>query len=81
MVLLLSAEGVEGIIHGFILLFLDLALAINPKLKVEVYEWLFDKLLEYRNDSGDSFKEMTGALYNNCSNKSQFSKLCHYCAL
>jgi hypothetical protein len=55
-------------------LFLDLALAINPKLKVEVYEWLFDKLLEYRNDSGDSFKEMTGALYNNCSNKSQFSK-------
>lgn len=59
-------------VHPF--LFLDLALAINPKLKVEVYEWLFDKLLEYRNDSGDSFKEMTGALYNNCSNKSQFSK-------
>lgn len=60
-------------VHPF--LFLDLALAINPRLKVEVYEWLFDKLLEYRNDSGDSFKEMTGALYNNCSNKSQFSKV------
>lgn len=59
-------------VHPF--LFLDLALAINPKLKVGVYEWLFDKLLEYRNDSGDSFKEMTGALYNNCSNKSRFSK-------
>lgn len=25
--------------------YFDLALAINPKLKVEVYEWLFDKLL------------------------------------
>lgn len=71
-------RGSHTWLHPF--LFLDLALAINPKLKVEVYEWLFDKLLEYRNDSGDSFKEMTGALYNNTTVKSKFSKaMCMLC--
>lgn len=44
------------------LLFIDMALWINPKLKIEVYEWLFDSLLQYRNNSGDSFKKMCGAL-------------------
>lgn len=59
-------------VHPF--LFLDLALSINPELKIEVYEWLFDKLLEYRNDSGDSYRVMTGALYDNCKNKSKFAQ-------
>ena len=56
------------------LLFIDIALAINPKLKIEVYEWLFDQLIKYRNDSGNSYKKMCGALYNKYSNKSNFHK-------
>ena len=55
------------------LLFIDMALAISPTLKIEVYEWLYDHLLAYRNDSGDSFKKMTGALYDNQNNKATFS--------
>lgn len=54
------------------ILFIDIALAINPKLKIEVYEWLFDNLIKYRNDSGDSYKKMCGTLYNKYSNKSKF---------
>jgi hypothetical protein len=54
------------------LLFIDMALAISPKLKIEVYEWLYDHLLRYRNDSGDSFKRMCGALYVRTRRKSQF---------
>ena len=54
------------------LLFIDLALAISPKLKIEVYQWILDELIKYRNDSGDSYKEMTGALYLNMKNKSDF---------
>lgn len=54
------------------LLFVDMALAISPSLKIEVYEWLFDKLIQYRNDSGDSYKEMSGALYTRCSNFKAF---------
>ncbi len=47
-------------VHPF--LFIDIALAINPKLKIEVYKWLYDHLIEYRNDSGDSYKKMAGAI-------------------
>lgn len=56
------------------LLFIDLALAISPKLKIEVYEWLFDHLIKNRNESGDSYKLMCGSLYVRQSNKQAFQK-------
>jgi len=55
------------------LLFIDLALAISPKLKIEVYDWLLDNLIKYRNESGDSYKRMAGALFVNSKNKAYFS--------
>lgn len=55
-------------------LFIDMALSISPSLKIEVYGWIYDSLLKYRNDSGDSFKKMSGALYINSKNKSLFTK-------
>ena len=54
------------------LLFIDIALAISPKLKIEVYEWIFDNLIKYRNESGDSYKRMAGALFVNAQNKAHF---------
>jgi hypothetical protein len=59
-------------VHPFICI--DLALSIDPTLKIEVYKWLYDELLKYRNDSGDSYKKMCGALFDNCSNKSNFHR-------
>jgi hypothetical protein len=59
-------------VHPF--LFIDIALAINPKLKIEVYKWLYDHLLKYRNNSGDSYKKMAGALLFKYKNKSEFPK-------
>lgn len=56
------------------LLFIDIALNVSPKLKVEVYKWLYDELLKYRNDSGDSYKKMAGSLYDRYSNKQNFYK-------
>lgn len=56
------------------LLFIDMALAISPSLKIEVYEWLFDNLLKYRNESGDSYKKMAGALYVNATDKTGYNK-------
>lgn len=56
------------------ILFIDIALAISPELKIEVYEWLFDNLIKYRNESGDSFKKMAGALFNNTFTKSTFNQ-------
>lgn len=54
------------------LLFIDMALSISPKLKIEVYEWLFDNLIKFRNNSGDSYKKMCGALWIRATNKRNF---------
>lgn len=56
------------------LLFIDMALSISPKLKVETYEWLFDHLIKNRNESGDSYNLLCGALYKRHTNKSTFPK-------
>lgn len=45
------------------LLFMDIALAINPRFKVQVLKWIKDELVKYRNNSGDSYKKMIGSLY------------------
>ena len=57
------------------LLFLDVALAVSPKLKIEVYEWVNDGLLEIRNDSGDSYKRMSGVLLAYTKDTIQFKDL------
>jgi len=44
------------------LVMIDIALWGSPKLKVKVYKWMYDELLQYRNKSGDSFKEMNKVL-------------------
>jgi hypothetical protein len=69
-----TKRGAKGAtwVHPFILI--DIALAIDPKLKIEVYKWIYDELLKYRNDSGDSYKKMAGSLFENCSNKSTFHR-------
>lgn len=57
---------------GHPLLFIDMALSMHPSLKIEVYEWIKDELIKYRNDSGDSYKNMCGAIITRLSNKSNF---------
>jgi KilA-N domain len=59
-------------VHPF--LFIDIALALNPDFKLSVYKWIYDSLIKYRNDSGDSYKKMTGALWLTIENKSEFTK-------
>ncbi len=65
-------RGVHTWVHPF--LFIDIALAISPTLKIQAYEWLFDSLIKYRNESGDSYKKMCGALYLRATDKKNFYK-------
>jgi hypothetical protein len=67
-----SSRGKTGEIWVHPFLFIDIALAISPQLKIETYKWLYDELLKYRNDSGDSYKRMCGSLWVNTVNKSEF---------
>jgi len=69
-----SKRGKSGETWAHPLIFMDMALAIDPKLKIEAYKFLLDELLKYRNSSGDSYKKMAGALYENCSNKSRYHR-------
>ncbi len=56
------------------LLFIDMALAIHPKLKVEMYSWIKDSLLIDRKSSGISYKLMSGALHDNHQNTASFGR-------
>lgn len=67
-----SARGRNSNTWVHPLIFIDVALAINPKLKIEVYEWLFDNLIKFRNNSGDSYKEMSAAIFSRFVNKREF---------
>lgn len=40
------------------LLFIDFAMWLNPVFKVKVLKFVYDQLLEFRNDAGDTYKEM-----------------------
>lgn len=63
----------EGWIHPH--LFIDILLWANPSFKVEVYDWLYDHLIQSRIDSSDSFRLMAGALYETAARKDKYSKL------
>lgn len=65
-------RGAKTWVHP--LLFIDIALSIDPKLKVEVYKWLQDELLKYRNMSGDSYKKLSGAIFIHMPNKQEFPR-------
>lgn len=62
----------EGWIHPH--LFLDILLWANPEFKIEVYDWLFDYLIESRINSADSYRLMCGVLYEFSSRKDLFKK-------
>lgn len=70
--IIVSKKGKGGGTWVHPLLFIDIALALDPKLKIGVYSWLHDELIKYRNDSGSSYNKMVGALYNRYENKSDF---------
>lgn len=59
---------------GHPLLFIDMALAIDPKLKIEVYEWIMDELVKYRVKSGSKYNIMCGVIFENMGDKSKFQK-------
>lgn len=40
------------------LLFIDFAMWINPEFKYDVLKFVYDQLIQYRNEAGDTYKEM-----------------------
>lgn len=46
--------------HPF--LFIDFAMWLSPEFKLTCVKWIYDNLIKFRVDSGDSFKEVNNAL-------------------
>lgn len=40
------------------LVFFDFAMWLSPEFKIKVYEWLYDNLIVFRDESGESYKKM-----------------------
>ena len=59
-----SARGKDGGTWIHPILFVELAMWYSPNLKVNVIKWVIDGLLEARDNSGESYKRMTAALFN-----------------
>lgn len=45
------------------LLFIDFAMWLNPKFKLNVIEFVSDELIRYRNEAGDTYKALSAAIY------------------
>ncbi len=57
-----SSRGKGGATWVHPLVFFDYAMWLSPEFKVRVYEWMFDSLTIYRDDSGESYKKMCSSL-------------------
>lgn len=58
----ISTKGRNGGTWVHPMVFIDLAMWLNPELKVKIVKWVMDELIANRNFSGDSYKEMNQAL-------------------
>lgn len=54
------------------LVFIDFAMWLSPQFKVSCIKWLYDKLIIFRDQCGDSFKEVTDALFEQKPNRPPF---------
>lgn len=43
-------------------LFIDFAMWINPKFKLDVIRFVYDQLIQFRHSAGDNYKGLTGAI-------------------
>jgi hypothetical protein len=57
-----STRGKGGATWAHPLVFFDYAMWLSPEFKVKVYDWMFDCLTIYRDESGDSYKRMCSSL-------------------
>lgn len=50
------------------LLFIDFAMWLNPRFKYHVLKFVYDNLIQFRNDSGDGYIKMCEAIYSRFNN-------------
>lgn len=59
---LIKTRGKSGGTWMHPLLFIDFAMWLNPAFKVKVLKFVYDQLIQYRNEAGDTYKEMAAQI-------------------
>lgn len=54
-------------------LFIDFAMWLSPEFKVTAIKWIYDNLIELRNNCGDGFKRVNNALFERKPNTAPFA--------
>lgn len=66
-----GAKNRDGWVHPYFAL--KILTYHNPQFEVKVYKWLWDLLMQYRCNSGDSYSRMCGVLYKYSKQQSRFN--------
>lgn len=45
------------------ILFVKFAMWLNPRFEVKVIKFVHDKMIKFRNEAGDAYKELSAAIY------------------
>lgn len=74
-----KSKGIKNQIWMHPFLFIDFAMWINPKFKLEVIRFVYDQLIKQRHLAGDNYKGLTNSLtmFSNV-NYSQIAKALNY---
>ncbi len=59
---LIKTRGKSGGTWMHPLLFIDFAMWLNPAFKLKVLKFVYDHLIQYRNEAGDTYREMTSEI-------------------
>lgn len=57
-----KSRGINGGTWMHPYLFIDFAMWINPKFKLQVIKFVYDEMIKYRKDAGNAYKELGGAV-------------------
>lgn len=63
----LKSRGRNGGTYMHPILFIDFCMWINPSFKYDVLRFVYDKMLTYRNEAGDAYRELTLAMGKICA--------------
>lgn len=63
----LKSRGRNGGTYMHPILFIDFCMWINPSFKYDVLRFVYDKMLTYRNEAGDAYRELASAMCKICT--------------
>ena len=59
----MASRGNNGGTWMHPILFIKFAMWLNPRFEVQVIKFVYDQMIQYRNEAGDAYNELASALH------------------